>query len=317
MRILIPHRPGGAFGYITDGWLNALRDRGHQVRRYDGNIQSWQQFDPDLYIGCSGHRQSIPQNRRKDTKVAIHVNPYGPVKIDGINENNDNIRWTVEQKPDAVFGYGFEEDRIVWSDWTTKHGIPWVPMPTAADKTLFSDLGRDRPNDVVYLGGRWSYKGLTIDAFLIPVLRNKNITYKLYGWGDWQSGYCSGVLGEDKVVDFLNSGKVGPCISERHTQQFGIDIPERAWKLALCGTLVVHDPVPTMKEQFESVIMAQNAQQYMDICFEFSRPENAERRTKLAELQKQEVLAKHTYHHRLAGLFRQLGWENEAQNMVA
>ena len=314
MKILIPHRPGGAFGYITDGWMNALKDKGHEVRRYDGNIITWNQFDPDLYIGCSGHRQTIPANRR--AKVAIHVNPYGPIKIDGINENIDNINWTVEQKPDVVFGYGFESDRIAWSSWTSKHGIPWVPMPTAADKTLFKDLNVKRDNDIVYLGGRWSYKGLTIDSFLIPVLRDKRIKFELYGWGDWQAGFCKGVLGEDKVVGFLNSGKVGPCISERHTQQFGIDIPERAWKLALCGTLVVHDPVPTMRLQFENALISQTPKQYLEMCVEYSRPENESERSRLVELQKQEVMNNHTYHHRLAGLFSKLNWEKEAKALL-
>jgi len=28
MKILLPNRPGGAFGFITDGWFNALRDVG-------------------------------------------------------------------------------------------------------------------------------------------------------------------------------------------------------------------------------------------------------------------------------------------------
>lgn len=315
MKILLPHRPGGAFGYITDGWLNALKNRGHDVRRYDGNIQTWNQFDPDLYIGCSGHKQPIPSARR--AKVAIHVNPYGPVKIDGINENAESIDWTIKQKPDAVFGYGFHSDRLIWSDWTNKHGIEWVPMPTAADKTLFRDLGNDRPHDVVYLGGRWSYKGLTIDAFLIPMLRDRSINFSLHGWGDWPGGFCKGVLPEDKVVEFLNSGKVGPCISERHTQQFGIDIPERVWKLALCGTLAVHDPVPTIRDHFKSLLVSQEAQHYKNMCVHYSRPENDDERRELVERQKAEVLGNHTYHHRLSRLFSRLGWQDEADHMVA
>lgn len=315
MKILIPHRPGGAFGYITDGWLNALRDRGHEVRRYDGNIQTWTQFDPDLYIGCSGHRQSIPGNRR--AKVAIHVNPYGPVSIEGINENADNIKWVLDQKPNAVFGYGFDSDRLLWSFWQQKHGIQWVPMPTAGDKVLFKDKDAQRDLDVVYVGGRWSYKGLTIDAFLIPALRDPQIKFELYGWGDWPGNFCKGVLAEDKIVDFFNRGRVGPCISERHTQQFGIDVPERAWKLALCGVLVVHDPVPTLRPHFETALVAQDANQFKSMIIKYSRDECQEERLELAEKQKQEILAKHTYHHRMATLFTSLGWREEAANMLA
>lgn len=315
MRILIPNRPGGAFGYITDGWLNALRDKGHEVRRYDNKIETWNQFNPDLYIGCSGHKQNIPSDRR--AKVAIHVNPYGPTDIQGINENADNIKWVVDQAPDAVFGYGFESDRIVWSFWTQKQGIPWVPIPTAADKVLFCDKNKTRDIGVVYLGGRWAYKGLTIDAFLIPALRDPRINFELYGWGDWPGNFCKGVLAEDKVVDFFNRGRVGPCISERHTQQFGIDIPERAWKLAACGVLVVHDPVPTMRSHFKSAVIAQNADQFKKLLVKYSSDDYQEERLEIANEQKREVLDNHTYHHRMAGLFSSLGWEDEAAKMVA
>ena len=121
MRVLLCHRPGGAFGYITDAWANAFRDKGHMVQRWDGQEASWRAFAPELYIGCSGHRQPIPANR--NTKVAIHVNPYGPVDLGSINESKESIDWTVAQKPDAVFGYGHEEDRLLWSYWTKKLAI--------------------------------------------------------------------------------------------------------------------------------------------------------------------------------------------------
>lgn len=315
MKILIPHRPGGAFGYITDGWLNALRDRGHQVRRYDGEISSWEEFDPDLYIGCSGHRQPIPSRRR--AKVAIHVNPYGPVDVDGINESPENISWTVAQKPDAVFGYGFHSDRVMWSYWTKKHNIPWAPLPTAADRVIYHDKGLERDLDVVYLGGRWPYKAITIDSFLLPVLRESSIKYKLHGWGEWPSGFCDGGISEDQVVAFLNRGKVGPCISERHTQRYGIDVPERAWKLALCGVLVVHDPVPTLRSHFRSALIARDANEYKDLVIKYSRDENSTERLRIIADQKAEVLANHTYHNRMATLFTTLNFHNEAAHMTA
>src|SRR5215831_12305434 len=90
VRVLLVHRPGGAFGYISDGWINALRDRGHRVERWDGLENSWHSFAPDLYLGCSGHRQPIPP--RHNCKIAIHVNAYGPVHLDGLNESEETIR---------------------------------------------------------------------------------------------------------------------------------------------------------------------------------------------------------------------------------
>lgn len=311
---MLTHRPGGAFGYITDGWLNALRSRGHLVTRWDGQLPSWNGFDPDLYLGCSGHRQPIPKNRR--AKIAIHVNPYGPVRIDGINEDPKAIEWTIAQKPDVVFGYGFDTDRLVWSWWPQKAKIPWVPMPTAADAVIFrqiTGLGA-RTHDIVYLGGRWAYKGMTIDAYLKPVLMDKQITYKLHGWGDWYSGVCSGILPEDQANAFLNSGRIAPCVSEKHTQQYGIDIPERCWKVAACGTLAIHDPVATIREHFENCLVAENAETFHNMILHYGKAN--EEREELVKKQQTEVLTRHTYHHRLARLFKELGWLQEAKDML-
>lgn len=319
MRVLLVNRPGGAFGYITDGWLNALRDRGHEVRRWDGLENSWREFSPDIYCGASGHKQPIPPNRG-DCKVAIHVNPLGPVDIDGINENEENIRWTLNQKPDAVFGYGHEEDRLLWSGWASQHGIPWVPMPCAGDRIIFREVtpAADRPFDMVYLGGRWKYKGQTIDAYLLTALRNNaaehNITYSVRGWGEWPNGICSGIVPEDEANKFLNSGRVGPCIAELHTHQYGIDVPERVFKLALCGTLAIHDPVPTIKRFMPSSIVAQNVPNFIDLCRHYSQ--NEEERVEKLKQVRDEVLAAHTYHHRMQTLFAALGFAEAAKGMV-
>lgn len=318
MRVLMCQRVGGAFGYITDSWINALHDKGHHVRRWDGHDSSWLEFKPDLYIGCSGHRQPIPA-RRGDCKVAIHVNVYGPVNVSGINESDDAIRWTLQHKPDAVFGYGHEDDRILWSHWTTKHGIPWIPMPTAGDRIQFKLLiaDEDRPYDLVYLGGRWAYKGQTIDRFLIPVLRHPQIKSKVHGWGDWPADLCSGALADDQACKFLNSGRVGPCIAEQHSHDFGFDIPERAFKLALCGTVVIHDSVPTIRRMIPSAIVATTPEAYLDYCYRLSRPEARQERIELALQQREEVLANQTYHHRMATMFSVLGFADDAVAMLA
>lgn len=315
MRILFCHHVGGAWGYITDSMINALRDKGHTVSRWDGQRESWDNFRPDLYCGASGHKQPIPPQR--SAKVALHVNPYGPTKIPGINESDDSIRWTLNQRPDAVFGYGHEDDRILWCYWTEKHGIPWVPMPTAGDKVIFhsSDESQKR-YDLVYLGGRWQYKGIVIDAYLIPLLRHiKN--YKLHGWGEWPPHICSGVLAEDKVCQFLGNGRVGPCISEKHTHEYGIDIPERAFKVALCGTLVVHDAAVAIRRMIPSAIIATNPTQFRDYCIHYSKPENAAERIEITNRQRSEVLSAHTYHHRMSALLSKLGFHDEARAMLA
>jgi len=314
MRVLICHRPGGAFGYISDGWINALRDKGHEVRRWNNDRASWDDFNPDIYMGCSGHKQEIPRNRR--AKIAIHVNPWGPSTIDGVSESTDAINWVRKQKPDVVFGYGYDSDRILWSYWSQKAGITWVPMPTAGDKVIYKLLDGERKFDVVYLGGIWPYKAITITECLMPVLQNGKITHKLHGWGDWPDGISSGAIADDKVCAFFNSGKVGPCISEQHTRSFGIDLPERAFKVALCGALAVHDAVPRLDRIIEGIVIATTPEEYLERCVYYSRPENEEERFLLATKQRDSVLQHHTYHHRMSTMFTALGFEEEAEKII-
>ncbi len=309
MRILFCHKVGGAWGFITDGMINAFRDKGHQVERWNGQESSWHDFNPDLYIGCSGHKQPIPNKRQ--CKVAIHVNPSGPININGIMENNDNIKWVINNKPDVVFGYGYDCDKIYWNNWEGLYGIKWIPMPTAGDKTLYRDLSQPRNYDIIYLGGRWAYKSKTIDKYLLPVL-SKIPNYKLYGWGGWPDNITSGVLKDEDVCEFLNSGLIAPCISEEHTQNYGIDIPERAFKAALCGALIIHDYIPRFNNIIPSALVAKNPQEFLNLCLHYVNNTAAE----IAKSQRDHVLSNHTYHHRISRLLFDLGFAEESKNMI-
>jgi hypothetical protein len=319
MRVLICKKAGRAFGYITDGWINCLQDRQHIVKRWDGTQASWDDFDPDLYIGSAGHKQPIPAVRR--AKVALHVNTWGPVSIDNNNESKENIsespaniKWTIERKPDVVFGYGFYKDEELWSYWSQKASIPWVPMPTAGDKTIYTgSVEHDKKYDIIYLGGRWPYKSETIDNYLLPVLRSQ-LNCKLYGWGEWPPNLCGGELPQEKATEFLRSGKVGPCICEKHTLIFGIDIPERIYKVVLSGTLAIHDPIPNFQTIFPDAVIGDTPKDYLDKCCYYAAHDSE--RQELARKQQEFVLNNHTYHHRMHVLLKSVGLVAEAQTML-
>jgi len=317
-KILVVHRPGGAFGYITDGWINALRDRGHTVQRWDGTLDSWRAFRPDLYIGSSGHRQPLPKD--PNCAFAMHVNPYGPIDCGGINEPIQSIDYIIDLRPNVVFGYGFDEDRIYWQYWQEEMGIPWVPMPTGADATVFkSRVPLDqRSLDAVYIGGRWAYKAQSIDSYLIPMVRHiqgNGRSMEIYGWGDWPPNQSRGIIPDDQVTSTFNKAKIGPCISEPHTHQWGFDLPERVWKVAACGCLPIHDPVPTLRQVLPSLPMAKDANEYAHLHLHYMIHDDERRR--LATELHTTVMTGHTYHHRLARMFTALNWSEDAQHMVA
>jgi hypothetical protein len=313
MRVLFCSRVGGAWSFITDGMINALRDIGIIADRWDGKRYSWDAFSPVLYIGCSGHRQDIPNDRK--CTVAIHVNPYGPTKIEpNINESQDAINWVKSIKPNAVFGYGHEADRHYWSFWD-KNGMPWVPMATAGDATIFNVAnGEHDKYDVGYVGGRWPYKAKNIDAYLFPVLRDNTISHMVRGWGAWPDNLCGGTITDSEVPILLASCKIVPCISEPHTLIHGIDLPERVFKSALSGAVVVHDPVPGLNWYLPHIIIASNPKVFhYEIKGLLRDPSWL---PKIAQQQRQDVLMAHTYHHRMATLMTALGFQDVASSLL-
>ncbi len=316
MNILMNKRVGGAWGYITDGLVNAFEAVGHTVARHDDSDTIWATFKPDLYIGCSGHRQIIPpKEARGNCKVAIHVNPYCAHTIEpNINESNDAISWVRAQQPDVVFGYGLEKDRSNWEHWGDE-GFQWVPMATAGDATIYSpkfDQYESRDLDLVYVGGRWPYKAEVIDDFLLPLLYKSNLRYELRGWGAWPSGLRhGGEIDQSEVPALFNRAKVCPCISEPHTLIWGIDLPERVFKVVLSGAIAVHDPAAGFKSYLSTVDVCNDPNDYFSTiksCCKWP----VERRLELAKKQYAEVTSAHTYHHRIATLMSAIGWKAEA-----
>lgn len=325
MHILLTNRPPAAFGYISDGWQNSLRAAGHICERWDGRLDSWCGFAPDLAIGVSGHRQPIPEpgsKARSNCKVAIHVNPYGDVNL-GVNEPEEAIRWVLNQKPDVVFGYGHQTDAHYWKHWYQRHNIPWAPMPTAGDTLVYRKTETARIYDIAYVGGYWPYKAKNLDRYLTPLLRDKDLKSIVYGWGHWPRDVCNGSIEDPDVAKLLNQSKIAPCVAEPHTSEFGIDLPERLFKAALCGALIIHDRVIGLERYVPSAIIAKNPEEFKSLCKYWAQKEQEKERLELAEKQRLEVLRSNTYFDRIATLFMGIGetkddsnFKNEALKMA-
>jgi len=316
-RILLLHHVGGAFGYISDGYINAFKAAGCEVQRWDGGYSSWKDFNPDLYIGCSGHQQNIPdKSSRGKCKVVIHVNPYCDINIEpSINENPKIIAWVNSQQPDAVFGYGHETDVKYWRFWQEKSNIEWIPMPTGVDATIFKpNFNNDKQYDMVFIGGRWSYKAQNLDKYILPILQSTRITTSLGGWGGWPNDLPItknyGVINSGDVQAAIQNAKIGPCVSEPHTTKYGIDLPERIFKVAFCGTLVIHDNVVGLRKYMHDVLVAENPEQFHDLIYRFANKSMDNLRLKIARSQALQVAETHTYFSRMLTMCKVLKLKN-------
>jgi hypothetical protein len=225
LNILCCNPNGGAFLYITRGWEAAFKALGHQFQRWDGTDAQLKRFKPDLYLGCSGWRQNFPPWARSTfkTKVAIHVNPWGTIKLipkprePNVNETQGAINWVRNQKPNFLYCYAVDGDiKTMWNNWLKI--APVIPMPTGGNAVSHMPVPKDSKFtcDLGFVGGRWPYKAMNIDQYLIPAVSKLNS--QVYGWGGWPKGpKFRGSIGDMDVNKLFSSAKICPSVVEPHT----------------------------------------------------------------------------------------------------
>jgi hypothetical protein len=329
LRILCCNPDGGAFLHITRGWEDAFKALGHSFKRWQGSDRELKNFKPDIYLGCSGWRQNFPKWAKEEfkTKVGIHVNPWGSTVLQAlpgepnINESTSAIAWTKSQFPDFVYCYGNDDDiSHMWNFWEDKAGIPVVAMPNGGNSIKYKPIGPGIEKhhficDVGFVGGYWPYKAMNLDKYLMPVIRNNNIITKIWGWGGWKHigrKYQGSIKYELDVNTLFSSAKVCPSVVEPHTSRYGIDIPERMFKVPLGGGFTICDPVKNLDKyvDYNTFITSRNPTEYLEQIIYYINSDKA--RIDLAKKQRLAVLKDHTYLHRIQGFLRQSGYNSQA-----
>lgn len=311
LRILCCNPNGGAFFYVTKGWEAAFKALGHQFERWNGTDAHLKSYKPHMYLGCSGWRQNFPKWAKDayGTRVAIHVNPWGSTSLQPkhINEAQGAIDWVTAQNPDFLYCYGIEADiKHMWNKWESNI-CAVIPMPTGGDAVTYHPVAVDPKYkcDVGFVGGRWAYKAKNINKYLMPVFNKLNS--QVYGWGGWPKGkpltYRGGI--EDQHVNkIFSSAKVCPSIVEPHTTTFGIDIPERMFKIPLAGGFTVLDPCAGIERLVSRDVfpIAKNPSHYLDLIAYYVK--NDKIREDLKKKQRLAIMKDHTYFSRIQGFLK-------------
>lgn len=317
MKVLTCNPDGGAYNYILNGIATVFKLSGNDVGRVTTKEVP---TDFDLYLGCSGWRQRIPAKAARRGKVGIHVNPYGPKKVghtDGgptIDESKDAIKWVLEQKPDFVYCYC--SDTYIpeyFGHWTTKHGIPVVQMPTAADITVYKPCPpEDRFKcEIGWVGGKWPYKAHMLERYLVPLTKSKKCI--IYGWGNtWGNNQA---IKDHEVPILFSTAKICPSVSEGHTAIHPVDVPERVFKVPAAGGFTIHTPSPAIKDLFGDVVpMAKDQKHWMELIEFYLKDDKA--RAAQAKKERDYILSKHTYFDRCTGIAKLLGDNTLIENIA-
>jgi len=321
MRILITAIPQTTIMYIINGYINAFNDIGCCAKLWNRRLgyyklEIMKEFNPDLVIYIAGepntyHRYKIPnvKNINSKVKLAIFVYPFGDKldhncrcrRIPLINESSESIKWIRDQKPDCVFGYGCADDsNTFYKNWFDI--CPFIGLPTAGDSTIYYPDKKDVPYKAAYLGGRWRYKDVKLRNWLFPVIDELKDDIEVRGFR-WPKGILEC---DDFGRSFLSSALVCPCVCEPHTDVYGMDIPERFWKVALCESLPILDNIPNFNRYCYNFIMGNNPKEYLDLIKKYAY-HDVDYGKAMAKVIRREVLMKHTYHHRMRDLCNCLG----------
>ncbi|MDP1712567.1 MAG: glycosyltransferase [Candidatus Nanopelagicaceae bacterium] len=301
--------PAGAYVFYLRGIKNAFKLIDVSCVEWDGSDAMLRAEKPKLYLGCAeAYRQVVPEWCRREfgTKVLYHMNPYGSVRVGSvgggpvIDAKDQDIKWALAQKPDGIYCYADGETiKTHYNHWTDRHGIKVHPMPLAADTEVFK-LGEERPAlkfDIGWVGGYWPYKSKMLDVYLVP-LRNR---YRcgFYGWNDhWKMG----PIADHDVRHVFSNAAICPAVSEPHTVEHAIDVPERVFKVPCAGGFTIHTPTKALDRLglSEVIPVVKNPTEWFEKIDFYLK--NHEARKALAAKQRRKVLEGHTYLHRITSL---------------
>jgi hypothetical protein len=325
MKILIANDGMHAHFHERLAWTNALNSvEGVTCAMY--NVKNsvafdiFDTFEPDIYIGQLYNLSSATIKcikERPHLKLALRAGEWNnePVNphilrvsdaelgiLDDLMEHSD--------KPDLIYTHYLQKDIEQTHCNFSKFGIKLLGIPMSADIHTYGESNY-RPElecDIAFVGGYWPYKGQVIDRYLTPLCYKSDFKIKIFGNQPWPhvNQYC-GLINDSDVRDLFKSTKICPNLSEPHSQDLGIDVNERAFKILAAGGFCIMDNVRAAKEIFtHGIHFAESPEDFHDSVIEFLKPSMDTQRQKIAEAGRLHVLNHHTNYHRMIDMLNGL-----------
>lgn len=340
MKILIANDGMHAHFHERLAWTNAFNSiHGVKCAMYDVQnsvaFDVFDRFEPDIYIGQLYNLSESTIKcikERPHLKVALRAGEWnnGPIDPNILRATfyelyilEDLIHQT--GKPNLIYTHYLQKDIEETHKNFLKLGVQLLGLPMSGDVHTYTN-NRIRPElecDIAFVGGYWPYKGQIIDQYLTPLCHNSDFKIKIFGNQPWPhvNQYC-GLINDADVKDLFRSAKICPNLSEPHSQELGIDVNERAFKIALAGGFCIMDNVRAAREMFTDsndeckIWMVKSPKEFTEDIEFLLNPKHDRLKEMIAHKCRRHVLKYHTNYHRIITLLNALKEELVALEAV-
>ena len=339
MKILISSDGPHAHYYIRLSWSKVFSSMGHEVQFWHKDqkpaFDAFDEFEPDLFMGQSYHiSEALIKciKSRPHMKVVMRASDWGdiqkeidlekyPILVAQEKEKKLMERLKIETgKPDFVHNHYHDNwIKVTHNKWNDI-GIRPISLIHGADVFDFSL----RPSvealkcDIGFVGGYWPYKAINLDKYLINLCHPVgDYNIKIFGTSDWPVTQYLGRIASENVGSLFASATISPNISEPHSQDFGYDIIERPFKILMSGGFCISDYVESMVNDVfinGEMVFAKTPEEFKQLADYYIK--NPDERLKYMKAGYESVVKNHTYFHRVAKIFTELGMEQEADKCI-
>lgn len=340
MKIIISDDSNGtnAHSYIRLGLARALSACGHETFIWNINQKSaidiFDEINPEIFLGQT-------YNLERGLIKALCERPHIKVVLTGSDWGDQSDQMDLNRFPILVANpteikltellnkergidrivchYHPSRIHITHHHWEDKLGIPIGGVPLAADISDYTGgrFHEEFKSDVCFVGGRWGYKGRTIDKWLVPLCDSRlSLNIKIFGNRGWGLVQYAGFIDTKYVRHIMKSAKVCPNMHEEHSQVYGIDVVERVFKILSNKCPCVSDYVESLAVDFfpnGEVEFAKTPQEYKEKCLAVINGDL------IIDTEKayQKVMAEETYFNRASSILSYIGLEEESRNILS
>lgn len=336
MKILIQSTNPGAHKFTNLGLGRAFQAMGHESFIWeDENQSAFDIFDsikPDIFLGQTYNlNESIIKCIAENPimKVGLRASDYSDfanevAKKFPILVANDKEVALVEKLRDITGKPHFLHNHYTQHSIETTHS-KWIERGFNVKSSLLAadlfdfhggEYKQMYDSDITFCGGRWGYKSLTIDPYIVQLCQPQhNYKIKIFGNQGWGIPQYCGYAPDSEVKHILKSAKICLNVHEPHSQIYGYDIIERPYKLLANKCFCISDHVADLKFIIPNGIMyANNPKEYKVLVDYFL--ENPSEKEKYIDNGYKTVMRNHTYFDRAKEIFGYLNIQSVDINKI-